>query len=199
MRLKRPGSVLVFALASVAITTWGQETKAPASKPDTIASSVRATWGFVQGQFISAAEAMPEEKYSFAPSGGEFAGTRTFGQQVKHVACSNFGFFKQIRGETPPPACWDGGPDPAKTKAEVLQYLRDSFTYANEVIAATDEKNALDAVTGRFGGPSTRLGIAVLAVWHVSDHYGQMVVYLRMNGIVPPASRGRLPANPPKS
>lgn len=196
MRLKRHIGVLAIAVASVTITTWGQEAKASAGKPETIASSVLSTFRMIEGQFVAAADAMPEEQYSFAPSGGGFAGTRTFAQQVKHVACSNFGFFKQVRGETPPPVCWNGGPDPAKTKAEIMQYLRDSFAYANEVIAATDEKNAMDMVTGPYGGPRTRLGIAVLAVWHASDHYGQMVEYLRMSGIVPPASRGRLPANP---
>jgi len=154
---------------------------------------------------------MPEKKYPFAPTDGEFKGVRTFAQQVKHVACANFAFFNEIQGKTPPPECENGGPDPAKTKPELMKYLRDSFAYADQVMATIDTTNALAPVSGRYGGPSTKLGIAVLAVWHASDHYGQMVgsmpdsedgdsqfgarspgqmvEYLRMNGIVPPASR----------
>jgi uncharacterized damage-inducible protein DinB len=143
----------------------------------------------LESQFISAADAMPAEKYSFAPTKGEFKGVRTFGQQVKHVACANFAFFNEIQGETPPPDCLNGGPNPAKAKAELMDYLRDSFSYADQVMATINTRNVLDPVSGPYGGPSTRLGIAVLAVWHVSDHYGQIVEYLRMNGIVPPASR----------
>ena len=197
MNLNRRLGVMAIAVASISAPVWCQQAKAPEQKQETIASSVLRTWSMIERQFISAAEAMPEEKFSFAPTNGEFAGVRTFAQQVKHVACSNFGFFKQVRGETPPASCGLGGPDPATTKAELMQYLRDSFAYANEVIAATDEKSAMDLVTGPYGGARTRLGIAVLAVWHVSEHYGQIAEYLRMNAIVPSASQGRLPLNTP--
>ena len=71
-----------------------------------------------------------------------------------------------------------------------MKYLRDSFAYGDRVIAAMTPSNAMEPVDGRYGGPSTRLGISTLAIWHASDHYGQLVVYLRMNGIVPPASAG---------
>ena len=70
-----------------------------------------------------------------------------------------------------------------------MQYLRESFKYADRVLTAINTDNALAKIEGPYGGPSTKLGIAVLAVWHASDHYGQLVEYLRMNGIVPPASR----------
>ena len=100
-----------------------------------------------------------------------------------------FRFLQRDSGEDSPPECENGGPDPAKTKPELMKYLRDSFAYADQVMATIDTTNALAPVSGRYGGPSTKLGIAVLAVWHASDHYGQMVEYLRMNGIVPPASR----------
>src|SRR2546425_9378945 len=143
----------------------------------------------LEWSFVSAADAMPEKKYPFAPTDGEFKGVRTFAQQVKHVACANFAFFNEIQGKTPPPECENGGPDPAKTKPELMKYLHDSLAYADQVMATIDAKNALAPVSGRYGGPSTKLGIAILAVWHASDHYGQMVEYLRMNGVVPPASR----------
>jgi hypothetical protein len=108
---------------------------------------------------------------------------------VKHVACGNFAFFSEIEGKQPPAHCETGGPAPAASKPELMKYLRDSFAYADRVLATIDEKNLLAPVEGPYGGPSTRLGIAVLAVWHASDHYGQLIVYARMNGVVPPASR----------
>ena len=104
-------------------------------------------------------------------------------------ACANFAFFNEIEGKTPPDSCEKGGPAPAKTKAELLKYLRDSFDYGNKVLATINEKNAMDRVEGRYGGPNTKLGIAVIAVWHVADHYGQAVYYLRLNGIVPPPTQ----------
>jgi hypothetical protein len=108
---------------------------------------------------------------------------------VKHVACANFAFYNEIEKKTPPDACEAGGPSPAKTKAELMVYLRESFAYAGRVLRAMTAANALDPVEGPYGGKSTRLGIATLSIWHASDHYGQLVVYLRMNGIVPPASQ----------
>jgi uncharacterized damage-inducible protein DinB len=70
-----------------------------------------------------------------------------------------------------------------------MAYLRESFNYAQRVLRAMTSDNALEPVSGPYGGPSTRPGITTLAVWHASDHYGQLVVYLRLNGIVPPASQ----------
>ena len=154
-----------------------------------IAASVLPTWNMLADQFVAAAGAMPADKYEFAPVQGEFRGVRTFAQQVKHVACANYGFFKQVRNEEPPVGCGTGGPDPAKSKAELIAYLRASFTFGAEVISSLDANRPLEAVSGPYGGTRTRLGMAVLAVWHGSDNYGQIVEYLRMNGIVPPASR----------
>jgi len=156
--------------------------------PQTIADSVLGPLRNVEGQLLGVAEAMPESKYSFIPTSGNFEGVRSFGEQIKHVACGQFAFFNEIEGKTPPAGCEKGGPAKAATKAELVQYLRDAFEYGNKVLASTNEKNLLDRVEGRYAGPSTRLGIAVTAVWHMTDHYGQLVEYLRMNGIVPPVT-----------
>ena len=121
--------------------------------------------------------------------GGDFKGVRSFAEQVKHVACANYAFFNEIEGKTPPDLCEKGGPSTAKTKDELVKYLRDSFEYGNKVLATINEKNAMDRVDGRYGGPDTTLGIAVIAVWHITDHYGQIVYYLRLNGIVPPPTQ----------
>jgi DinB superfamily len=157
--------------------------------PTTNAGSVGGMLRYIQGQFLSVAEAMPDVKYSFVPSGGNFEGVRSFGEQVKHVACGNFAFFNEIEGKIPPVGCAGGGPSPAKTKAELLQYLRESFDYGNGVLSSINGENALARAEGPYMAPNTRLGLAVTAVWHISDHYGQLALYLRMNGIVPPPSQ----------
>jgi uncharacterized damage-inducible protein DinB len=157
--------------------------------PKNIAESVGGALQWTEGQFLGVAVAMPESKYDFVPSAGEFKGVRSFAEQVKHVACSNFAFFSEIEGKTPPEHCEKGGPAPAKTKAELVKYLRHSFDYGDRVLATITAQNALERVEGPYAGPNTRLGIAVAAVWHIADHYGQIAEYLRMVGMVPPATQ----------
>lgn len=157
--------------------------------PTTIAGSVSQTLQFAEGNFLSIAEAMPEDKYDYIPTAGKFDDARSFGEQVKHVACAQFAFFNEFEGKKPPDDCERGGHDPAKTKAELIRYLKDSFDYSNRVVAMLTAKNAVDRIEGRYAGPNTKLGISVISVWHVTDHYGQLVEYLRMNGIVPPMTQ----------
>jgi uncharacterized damage-inducible protein DinB len=175
-----------FAIAAPRAAAQDQD-----AVPKTIAASVGDALRFTESEFLSAAEAMPAEKYSYIPSapGADFKGVRSFAEQVKHVACANYAFFNEIEGKTPPEHCEKGGPSPAKTKAELLQYLRDSIEYADKVVVTLNEKNALDRVDGPYAAPNSKLGIATVAVWHVADHYGQIVYYLRLNGIVPPATQ----------
>jgi uncharacterized damage-inducible protein DinB len=154
----------------------------------TIHDSINFIWKDIEQDFTSLAEAMPEDKWSFKPTQGEFKDVRTFGEQVKHVACANEAWAKQMAGEKPPSRCYIGGPNPAKTKTEILSYLQDSFKMIDEVIAETNDKNLLHPNTGPYWG-SNRLSALTATVWHISDHYGQLVEYVRMNGIVPPASR----------
>jgi uncharacterized damage-inducible protein DinB len=155
---------------------------------DPMAGTVTQWFTMIERQFVSLADAMPADRWTFAPRDGEFTGVRTFAEQVKHVACANFGFFNQVEHKEPPPDCETGGPSPARTKDELMQYLRESFAYATQVMRRLTPANAMDPVEGPYGGKTTRLGVSTLAVWHATDHYGQLVVYLRMNGIVPPAS-----------
>ena len=157
--------------------------------PKSIAESVGISLRYTQSQFLGLAEAMPEGQYSFIPKHGNFEGVRSFAEQVKHVACSNIAFFNEIEGKTPPEHCERGGPSKATTKAELLKYLRDSFDYGNRVLGAITPENALARADGPYAGPNTKLGLAVAAVWHVADHYGQLVPYARMNGIVPPTTK----------
>jgi uncharacterized damage-inducible protein DinB len=181
--------VLIGCLIAVNASNVEAEQAASDGRSATMASTVGQWWQMLDKSFVDLAEAMPEDKWAFKPSGGAFDTVRTFAEQVKHVACANEAFALEVQHKDPPPNCETGGPNPAKTKAELLQYLRQSFTQVNDIISAMTPANALEAAGGRYGGPSTRLGLATLAVWHASDHYGQLVIYLRMNGIVPPASR----------
>ena len=147
--------------------------------------------GMAEGEFVPAADAMPEGKYSFAPSSGEFKGVRTFAQQVKHVAAVNYLIGATILEEKPPVELGgENGPDSITSKADIMKFTKDSFAYLHKALSSITEKNATDLIKSPFGqNKVTRLGIATIALWHPFDHYGQMVVYLRMNGIVPPASR----------
>ncbi len=154
----------------------------------TIPDSINFIWRDIEHDFTALAEAMPNDKWNFKPTQGEFKDVRSFGEQVKHVACANEAWAKQMVGEIPPAGCDIGGPNPAKTKAEILSYLHDSFTMIDKVIADTNAENLMHPNAGPYWG-SNRLSALTASVWHISDHYGQLVVYLRMNGIVPPASR----------
>jgi DinB superfamily/S-adenosyl-l-methionine hydroxide adenosyltransferase len=162
---------------------------------DPMAATVAQWFTMIERSFVALAEAMPAEKFAFKPTDGEFTNVRTFGEQVKHVACSNFAFFNEIEKKEPPVGCGSGGPHPATTKDEINAYLRESFAYAGRVLRTMTPANAVEPAGGPYGGMSTRLGLTTLAVWHASDHYGQLVMYLRMNRIVPPASRPA-PAEP---
>jgi hypothetical protein len=145
----------------------------------------------IEGEFVSLAEAMPAEKYSFAPTMGEFKGVRTFGQQVAHTASAVYTGSAAILEEKPPVDLGADGNGPAtlKTKDDIVKYLKGAFTYAHKAMAKLTAANLTDEVPAAWGGKSARLFMADLILWHSFDHYGQMVVYARMNGIVPPASR----------
>ncbi|MGH7499231.1 MAG: DinB family protein [Gemmatimonadales bacterium] len=149
--------------------------------------------GIVASDIVSAAEAMPADKYGFAPTEGEFSGVRTFGRQVKHLAATNYTLAAAALGQDPPTDAGDeAGPDTVRTKDEVLRYLRGSFTALENAITAIGDRTVTvrsSPISPLQGGSATRLALVVEALIHAFDHYGQMVVYLRMNGVVPPASR----------
>lgn len=86
----------------------------------------------------------------------------------------------------------ESGPESVKTKADIVKYLKDSFAYAHKAVATITAENAVAPIKNPFGeGTATRLGMATAFAWHGFDHYGQIALYLRSNGIVPPASRGQ--------
>ena len=162
------------------------------SGPIAPADSLNGLMNALGYEVTGAAEAMPADKYDFAPpaTAGEFKGVRTFGQQVKHLAEANYEFF---HGWTVPGAT---AVDPKtiealKTKDDIVKALKDSYAYAHAAISTITPQNAWDSVPS-FLPPQfkmTKSSVAAFCIAHSMDHYGQMVEYLRMNGIIPPASR----------
>ena len=142
---------------------------------------------------VSAADAMPADKYGFAPTDGEFKGVRTFGQMVKHLSATNYILAAAALGEeTPADAGDELGPEAVRTKAEILNYLKGSFAYldkATEAIGQKDTPVKPSPISPLKSGEATRLALVVESLVNAFDHYGQIVEYLRMTGVVPPASR----------
>src|SRR5438876_7984147 len=197
-----PLATLVYAQdtkSAPAANTSGAHDSAQASSSSvpTIASAIDREISIVEKELIDAAEAMPEGKFDFSPeklnlSGSDYKGVRTFGQQLKHVAASNYLIWSPITGEKAPNTVNDGkGPDNMTTKADIIKYLKDSFAFGHKAVATLNASNLVQAISSSSGRQTTRLFLATFAAAHAFDHYGQLVEYLRMNGIVPPASRGQ--------
>ena len=167
------------------------------STPPTIASAIDREISIIEKEVVEAAEAMPEDKFDFSPeklniSGSDYKGVRSFAQQLKHVAASNYLIWSPITGEKVPNDVNDGkGPDNMTAKADIIKYLKDSFAFGHKAVATLNASNLVQPITRNNKPPTTRLFLATFAPAHAFDHYGQIVEYLRMNGIVPPASRGQ--------
>ena len=146
----------------------------------------------IEGEFVSLAEAMPGDKYNFAPSNGEFKGVRTFAQQVSHTGTVIYMVSAGLLGEKPPVEAGadENGPANLKTKEECVAFAKAAFAYAHKAIATLNAQNLTQKAKTPYG-EQPRLSLANMVTWHSFDHYGQMVVYARMNGIIPPASRPR--------
>jgi len=142
---------------------------------------------------LPAVDAMPSDKFGFVPTDGEFKGVRTFGQMVKHLSATNHILAAAALGEEPPADAGDEvGPDAVRTKAEILDYLHGSFAHLSKAIASIGQTNALvnpSPISPLKRGEVTPSALVVESLMHACDHYGQIVEYLRMNGVVPPASR----------
>lgn len=185
--------VLGFCLLALASSVAWRSAAAQEKKEESkrVGEVLNRTVKNLEGDLIPACEAMPEDKYGFAPTTGEFKSVRTFGQQIKHIAAVNYELGAAILDEKPPADInEESGPASVTSKADIIKYLKDSFEYVHKAIKTIDDKNLIAMVKSPFGeGKVTRLGLATTVSWHGFDHYGQMVVYLRMNGIVPPASK----------
>lgn len=177
----------VLSTLSLGAVLWAADPPAP-----TVSRVLDGQIRMVESEVVPLAEAMPEDKYNFAPTGGEFKNVRTFAQQAKHIAYVNYTVAAALLGEKNPSTTGasENGPDDLKTKDQIVKYLKDSFAYAHKAVQGLTSENATQLIDSPFGsGKTARLGPASTVVWHTFDHYGQMVIYARMNGIVPPASR----------
>lgn len=148
----------------------------------------------IEGEMMSAVKAMPADKFDFAPSQAifvpgqktEFATVRTFAQEATHVAEANYFFYNIVSGLQP-----DRDPRAIlklTNKDDVVAALAASFAFAHKAIATLTPANAFEVIKSPEPGFQTRATLASVGISHCWDHYGQMVEYLRMNGIVPPAS-----------
>lgn len=179
--------LLCCAVAAVPALALAQESapaKPAVGTPQPPSQIYGKLLGLLEKEFVSTAEAMPDDKFNFSPTQGEFKGVRSFGEQLKHVAESNYYFFGGNMSQADMKAKSDAI-EKLTSKADILQALKDSLTLAHSYIDGITPENAF--VTTEHG---TRAGMASFGLAHMMDHYGQMVVYLRMNGVVPPASRG---------
>lgn len=194
--MKSTRIILLMALCISTAAGLSQDGKspaiAPAPKTPDIAAAVDQEIRTIEKQVVEAAEAMPEDKFNFTPEGlqlpgSDYKGVRTFALQVKHVAASNYILWSALTGDKFPKDYLGGnGPEALKTKAEIIAFLKDSFAQGHKAAATLTVENMLQIPEHRT---SSRLHLATFAVAHAFDHYGQMVEYLRMNGIVPPASQ----------
>jgi uncharacterized damage-inducible protein DinB len=195
MRIK-----MTFATAVLGLCTMGaaaQMGKAPSlgavgAQADP-AKAINVLLTIFEHEAMGVAKTMPADKYSFAPThatfaptqGEKFDGVRTFGQQVAHVAQANYYFFSTISGVKPDVDM--AKMEKATTKEEAVAALAGSFAFGHKAIATITAENAFTVIKGA-DGLDTRATLATFAVAHGYDHYGQMVEYLRMNGLTPPAS-----------
>lgn len=185
MHIKLASVLLVLACVAVAAAQSTQP-----KRPPTAAQIVRDQVASIEKELTGVASEMPDDKYEFAPAQGAFRGVRNFAKQVKHAAAVNHLVAATILGERITADMSDErGPDSLKTKAEIVKYLKDSFANLNRAAATIDDKNAFAPIKSASGSDDSRMGLVILALTHSSNHYGQLVEYLRMNGLVPPQSQ----------
>lgn len=188
--------LLALAPFFVSAVLPAQTTATPSGSPFAAAIDQEVT--SLETQFVALAEAMPESRFDFTPEklaikDSDFQGVRTFGAQVRHVAADNFAIWAPLTGK-PVPAGTDApnGPATMTSRAEILRFLKDSFQFAHQAAVQLTSQNALETVDFR-GRAVTRISLVSLGLTHPMDHYGQMVVYLRLCGLTPP---GRPRATP---
>jgi uncharacterized damage-inducible protein DinB len=164
--------VLVAAALSVGTSLFAQAT---------IHGDLLKDWASQKDMLVKIAGAMPEDKFGFKPTPAQ----RSFGEQVLHIAQVNTMLAGALGGKTPAPTI----NMKATAKAEILKSLADSFDYVTKVIGEFNNTTIQETVQAAFLGPSTRARLITFLIGHTQDIYGQMAVYLRLNGIVPPASQ----------
>jgi hypothetical protein len=189
-------AVLALACTAAGNAQMGpMKMQAPAlGSPVDPAKEIDGMLNLFEAEFTGVAKAMPADKYTFAPQtstipGSKYDGVRTFVAQITHVIQANYTFYGRA-GDMKPDVDMKAIGNMTK-KDEVLAALAASFVFAHKAIATITPANAFVAIKGA-DGMNTRATLAAFGVAHGYDHYGQLVEYLRMNGIIPPASVGSM-------
>jgi uncharacterized damage-inducible protein DinB len=198
MRMRMTAVGLVLGASTLVVPAQQMATGAgPGPAAGTIATPAKAIesqLSVIEGEMMSAVKAMPAEKFGFAPSAAifvpgqttQFATVRTFAQQATHVAEANYYFYSAVGGMKPDVDV--KAIETITTKDQAVAALAASFAFAHKAIATITPENAFEPIKP-IDGQSTRATLAAFGVAHGYDHYGQLVEYLRMNGIVPPGSK----------
>ena len=158
-----------------------------AAEPRTVGEALDHYVSAPERACLVLAKAMPGNRYNFVPTHGEFKGVRKFALLVKHIAVDNYLNGAALLGEKPPidPGAHENGPDSVQTKEQILKMLADSFLYLHRAMRTVNDKNLMETVDYPGGGRVTRLAVVTSALAHPMDIYGQMIEYLRLNGIDP--------------
>jgi uncharacterized damage-inducible protein DinB len=175
-------SLAVLALTVVASTSAHAQARAGGPPPcTTLSCDVTSDWARTARQITQIADAMPEDKWAFKATPAQ----RSYGEQVMHIVTTDVSFMGALGGKTPAPMI----NTKATSKADVMAALKQSFAYGEAVLKEFSDAQLQERVPGMFMGPTaSRLRLIYFDMGHSQDIYGQMAVYLRLNGIVPPAS-----------
>ena len=178
--------IFLFAFNVALLTTcFGQQ--------QSLTPAVERLFNKIESDILTTAEAMPEDKFNFTPENldiknSNFKGVRTFAGQILHLATDNIFMWSAITGESVRTDIEDvNGPKTLKTKKEIIEYLKSSFAIGRKAISTLTNQNAMDEIDYMWR-KLPRLDLTFYALTHSNEHYGQMVVYLRMCGITPPAT-----------
>jgi len=183
MRLLTTSLVVLCASAFFSVSAFAQS---PATA-NPVAAGVRTAWEGSKRNLTRSAELMPESDYSFRPVDT----VRTFGQILAHVAGANYVFCSAAKGEKSPHAEAEFEKT-ATTRVQIIKVLNDSIAYCDAAYAALDDKRAGETIELPFGmGKGARALPLMLNTGHLQEHYGNLVTYFRIKGMVPPSSQGQ--------
>ena len=174
LRLTLASLVILLAVAGAA----------PAADP--LVAEARGGWDMVKNNVVRAAEKMPEENYAFKP----VPEVRSFGQLIGHIADAQYMMCSAAKGEKRDPA---GVEKTKTTKADLVAALKESVSYCDAVYSGLSDAQAAGTIK-MFGRERSKLGVLYFNISHDNEHYGNLVTYMRMKGIVPPSSEHRPPA-----
>jgi uncharacterized damage-inducible protein DinB len=180
---------ILVTLTIVLLCASVSDAQAPSqpSGTDPIAQAIRQTWEEAKRNIVGSARTMPEDKYGFRP----VASVRTYGEILAHIAGANYIFCAAARGEKSPHS-EDAFEKSATTRAAIMKALEESLVYCDAAYKSLTDRSATEGIAAPFGGGKTTRAAALIGnAGHLQEHYGNLVTYLRINGLVPPSSAPR--------